>query len=41
LIVKQAIFTYVNHVRFRSWNKPAMRVKFIAQGNNGILWWDI
>ena len=32
--MKQAMFVYVNHARIRCWNQP-MRVKFLAQGNNG------
>ena len=39
LIVKQAMFAYVNHPRIRSWNQPVLinegKIKFLAQGNNG------
>jgi len=31
----------LNHARIRSLNQPAIskKVKFLAQGNNAILWW--
>ena len=34
--VKQALFTYVNHSRIRSWNQPVL--SNTPQGNNGSLW---
>jgi len=42
LIVKQALSAYVNHTRIHSWNQAvlkAMKVKFLAQGNNKSLLW--
>ena len=43
LIPKQAIFSNVHHAWIRSWNQPVFsnEGKFLAQGNNGGLWWGL